>query len=208
MKNFIISQWNHAENYFEKNLKQTYYFCFFLFGVLIIVNVILFQNNSQVTQLYYEELMTVFKEKSFLESTGLSLWFGIFVNNLMAGAITIVAGLIPFLFLPILSLASNAIVVGLMGAVYQMNGMGWIPLLVGILPHGVLEIPAFILGVTLGVHICFKLVKTILRKNFKGEFKQAIIASVRIFFFWMVPLFIVAAFIEAFLTPVLFNALI
>lgn len=105
-------------------------------------------------------------------------------------------------------MASNAIIIGLIGAVYQINGVGWIPFLVGILPHGVIEIPALILGVTLGVHICNKLVKKILKRSFKGELKQAIIGCLRIYLLWMIPLFFIAAFIETFITPILFNVFI
>ncbi|MBC3888462.1 hypothetical protein GH810_09095 [Acetobacterium paludosum] len=206
MKKFIIREWNSAGNYFFKNLKQTYDIYLSIFVVLVIVNVMLFQNNPQMTEAYYKELVTLFQGKDILDNTGLSLWFWIFINNLWAGGLTIAAGFIPFLFLPNFSLLSNATIVGLIGAVYQINGVGWIPFLAGILPHGVIEIPALVLSVTLGAHICYVLVKTIIKKNFKGELKQAIFASLRIFFLWIIPLFIIAAFIETFMTPIIFKA--
>lgn len=205
MKNFFIAQWSGAESYFEKNLKPTFYFCLALFGVLIILNVILFQSNPQMSEQYYNELLALFKDKELLKNTGINLWFGIFANNLLASGIIILTGVIPFLFLPIFSLASNAVIIGLLGAVYQINGVGWVPFFAGIIPHGILEIPALILGVTLGMHLCNKLIRSILRRSIKGELKQAVIACVRIYVLWMIPLFFVAAFIETFFTPVLFN---
>jgi len=208
MKKFIIREWNSAGKYFFENLKQTYYIFLGLFVAFVIINVMLFQNNPQTTEVYYKELVTLFQGKDILNNTGLSLWFWIFINNLWAGGLTIAAGFIPFLFLPIFSLLSNATIVGLIGAVYQIDGVGWIPFLAGILPHGIIEIPALILSVTLGVHICYVLVKTVTKKNFKGELKQAILASLQIFFLWIIPLFIVAAFIESFMTPIIFNAFV
>ncbi|AFA50276.1 stage II sporulation protein M [Acetobacterium woodii] len=208
MKSYFIKQWQSTEAYFEKNLKPTFYFCFAFFGVMTLANVVLFMSSPELSKTYFNEIQTLFNGKAFLNSTGIELWLGIFFNNLVASGISILSGGIPFLFLPLFSLASNAIIIGLIGAVYQINGVGWIPFLVGILPHGVIEIPALILGVTLGVHICNKLVKKILKRSFKGELKQAIIGCLRIYLLWMIPLFFIAAFIETFITPILFNVFI
>nr|WP_320024095.1 stage II sporulation protein M [uncultured Acetobacterium sp.] len=208
MKTYLMRQWKGAETYFEKNLKPTFYFCLAFFVIMIVLNTMVFLSDPQMSQTYFNELQSLFKEKQFLDGSGVELWFGIFFNNLLASAISILLGVIPFLFLPMFSLASNAIIIGLMGAVYQINGVGWMPFLIGILPHGVIEIPALILGITLGVHICLKLVKTILRRSFKGELKQAVIGCMRIYILWMIPLFFIAAFIETFMTPILFNAVV
>lgn len=208
MKSYFIKQWQSTEAYFEKNLKPTFYFCFAFFGVMTLANVVLFMSSPELSKTYFNEIQTLFNGKAFLNSTGVDLWLGIFFNNLVASGISILSGGIPFLFLPLFSLASNAIIIGLIGAVYQINGVGWIPFLVGILPHGVIEIPALILGVTLGVHLCNKLVKKILKRSFKGEVKQAIIGCLRIYLLWLIPLFFIAAFIEAFITPILFNVFI
>ncbi|PKM59600.1 MAG: hypothetical protein CVU99_12470 [Firmicutes bacterium HGW-Firmicutes-4] len=206
MKEFFMTQWHGAENYFEKNLKPTFYFCLAFFGIMIVLNTLLFLSDPTLSQSYFKELQVLFNQKEFLEGTGVELWLGIFLNNVIASGISSLLGVIPFLFLPMFSLASNAIIIGLIGAVYQTNGIGWLAFLVGILPHGVIEIPALILGVTLGVHLCLKLSKTILRRSIKGELKQAAIGCLRIYILWLIPLFFLAAFIETFMTPILFNA--
>jgi Uncharacterized membrane protein len=208
MKNFVIAQWNSAGNYFSKNLKQTFFICFGIFVATVIINAIIFQTNPQIAEMYYKELVAVFEEKSMLHYTGVNLWLWIFLNNLLAGGLTVLSGFIPFFFLPLLSLVSNAMIIGLLGAVYQINNVGWIPLLAGILPHGMIEIPALILAATLGIHICYVIIKTITKRNLKGELKQAVLACLRIFILWIIPLFLIAAFIETFMTPIIFNAFI
>lgn len=208
MKAYFMTHWNGAETYFEKNLKSTFYFCLTFFGMMIVTNTLLFLSDPGLSQSYFKELQSLFSQKEFLDGTGLELWFGIFFNNIIASGISILLGVIPFLFLPIFALASNAIIIGLVGAVYQSNGIGWFVFLVGILPHGIIEIPALLLGVSLGVNICLKLVRTILRRSIKGELKQAVIGSLRIFILWIIPLFFIAAFIETFMTPILFNAVL
>ena len=208
MKNFVIAQWNSAGNYFSKNLKQTFFICLGIFVVTVIINAIIFQTNPQIAEMYYKELVAVFEDKSMSHYTGLSLWLWIFMNNLLAGGLTVLSGFIPFFFLPLLSLVSNAMIIGLLGAVYQINNVGWLPLLAGILPHGMIEIPALVLAATLGIHICNVIIKTITKKNLKGELKQALLACLRIFMLWIIPLFFIAAFIETFMTPIIFNAFI
>lgn len=208
MKEFFMTQWHCAETYFEKNLKPTFYFCLAFFGIMIVLNSLLFLSDPGLSQSYFSELQALFSQKDFLDGTGINLWLGIFVNNVIASGISSLLGAIPFLFLPMFSLASNAIIIGLIGAVYQTNGIGWFAFLVGVLPHGLIEIPALVLGVSLGVHLCYKLSKTILRRSFKGELKQAAIGCLRIYLLWLIPLFFIAAFIETFMTPILFNAVV
>ena len=208
MKEFFMTQWHGAETYFEKNLKPTFYFCLAFFAIMIVLNSLLFLSDPGLSQSYFSELQALFSQKDFLNGTGINLWLGIFVNNVIASGISSLLGAIPFLFLPMFSLASNAIIIGLIGAVYQTNGIGWFAFLVGVLPHGLIEIPALVLAVSLGVHLCYQLSKTILRRSFKGELKQAAIGCLRIYLLWLIPLFFIAAFIETFMTPILFNAVV
>ncbi|MDK2961829.1 MAG: stage sporulation protein, partial [Eubacteriaceae bacterium] len=66
--------------------------------------------------------------------------------------------------------------------------------------------PAFLMGVALGLDICYKMVRLILRQISKNDLKQVVVNAVRIYCLWMVPLFFLAAIIETFMTPILFNA--
>ncbi|WP_303871434.1 stage II sporulation protein M [Acetobacterium wieringae] len=208
MKEFFMTQWNGAETYFEKHLKPTFFFCLTFFVVMSVLNTLLFLSDPGLSQSYFNELQALFNQKEFLDGTGVDLWLGIFLNNVIASGISSLLGVVPFLFLPMFSLASNAIIIGLIGAVYQTNGIGWFAFLVGVLPHGMIEIPALVLGVTLGVHLCLQLSKTILRRSLKGELKQAAIGCLRIYLLWLIPLFFLASFIETFMTPILFNAVV
>lgn len=208
MLKFINGQWECAADYFSRNLKHLFFIYLILFVTLSIFNVALFQNNPEVTNAYYEEIKAVFDQKNMADSSGFDLYLLIFVNNVRAGGITILTGLIPFLFIPVFSFISNVMILGVVGAVFQINGIGLLPFFAGILPHGVLEIPGLVLGTILGIHICQKLTKVILRRAVPGEFKQAVFGALRIFLLWMVPLFAIASAIETFLTPFLLNALL
>lgn len=208
MLKFINTQWECAADYFSKNLKRLFSIYLLLFVALAVFSVVLFQNNPDIANTYYQEISKLFAEKNMFDKSGFDLFVSIFVNNIWAGGMVILLGFIPFLFIPNFSFISNVMVLGVMGAVFQINGIGLLPFFAGILPHGVLEIPALILGTVLGIHICQKLTKVIFRRGASGEFKQAFFAALRIFLLWMVPLFAFASGIETFLTPMLLKALL
>jgi len=208
MINYINVQWLCAADYFSKNLRRLFFIYLLLFVALAVLTVALFQSNPDIANTYYQEISKMFAEKNMLDKSGFGLFLSIFVNNIWAGAVVILLGFIPFLFIPNFSFISNVMIIGVMGAVFQINGIGLLPFFAGILPHGVLEIPALILGTILGIHICQKITKVILRRGSPGEFKQAFFAALRIFLLWMVPLFAIASGIETFVTPIIFTALL
>jgi stage II sporulation protein M len=206
MKAYFSHQWELAHRYFSKDLKGLYYALLILFVLFAAAGTYYFQNNEHLTTSLYMELIEMFESQIPLDAQGVSLFLGIFLNNVQAGAISILFGFVPFLFIPIWTLTSNALIIGIVGGVYGMSGYSLLSFLLGILPHGILEIPAFLMGIALGLDICFKLVRLILRQISKSDFKGTVINALRIYCLWMVPLFFLAAIIESYMTPILFNA--
>lgn len=206
MKEYFSHQWELAHRYFLKDLKVLYYALLIVFILFAAVATFYFQNNEQLTTSLYMELIDMFESQIPMDAQGVSLFLGIFLNNVQAGAISIAFGFVPFLFIPIWTLTSNALIIGIVGGVYGMSGYSLLSFLLGILPHGILEIPAFLMGVALGLDICYKMVRLILRQISKNDLKQVVVNAVRIYCLWMVPLFFLAAIIETFMTPILFNA--
>lgn len=206
MKEYFSHQWELAHRYFLKDLKILYYALLIVFILFAAVATFYFQNNEQLTTSLYMELIDMFESQIPMDAQGVSLFLGIFLNNVQAGAISIAFGFVPFLFIPIWTLTSNALIIGIVGGVYGMSGYSLLSFLLGIVPHGILEIPAFLMGVALGLDICYKMVRLILRQISKNDLKQAVVNAVRIYCLWMVPLFFLAAIIETFMTPILFNA--
>lgn len=79
-------------------------------------------------------------------------------------------------------------------------------LLAGILPHGILEIPAFLLAVSVGTYYGLNSAKTLyLEKKFTIE---QFIFSLKIFNNFIAPLILIAAFIETVFTPIIIKNLL
>lgn len=130
----------------------------------------------------------------------LSLTVIIFLNNLQA-ALLIFLGGATLGVLTLFILATNGIVIGVVWQMMQNEG-GIIGFLVGILPHGIFEIPALLIAGSLGLLLAEELYHEL-----KGRGDAAALAKTltRTFLLIVIPLLAVAAVIESFITPQLLN---
>lgn len=160
------------------------------------------------------------------KASGPGLALAIFWNNLRASIISLAAGLIPFLclsaFLPIV----NGGALGLLVFALKSKGLS-VPLvvLVDLVPHGVFEITAWLYASCLGVYLSLNIVSRFLGPRSSDQlpappkgpsetyaegssaenaslFVQILASFVRV----VIPLLLVAAVVEAFITPLLHKA--
>ncbi len=122
----------------------------------------------------------------------------VFLNNVSTCFLVILLGIV-FGIVPIFSCLLNGEILGVLAYLYPQN------FLIKVLPHGIIEIPAFILAVACGIKIGkLALVKILKRKksiNFRLEFTLTIRVLMKI----IVPALIIAAAIEIFITPYLVD---
>lgn len=130
----------------------------------------------------------------------------LFINNTRAMLVSLFYGLIPFIRLPILPLGMNAALLGLFGAYYLNNGYSLLAYAFGIIPHGIFEIPAMIISLACGLYLCRCITENVRSKEKqKGIVGETVKQTLRVFVFHVVPLLIVAALVEAYITPYIFN---
>lgn len=139
-----------------------------------------------------EVLMASFGGIAERAGSPLELAFIIYVNNLVTGIIIMVSSL---LVVPgLLLVAFNGYVLGLVAWWASREGLGLAALLAGILPHGVVELPAVLLASSAGLYCVFTC--------------RSVDAAMRVLggaaLFLAVAL-LIAAFIEAFVTPVVLE---
>ncbi|MDD1669096.1 MAG: stage II sporulation protein M [Methanomicrobiales archaeon] len=126
----------------------------------------------------------------------LSLAIFIFANNLQACILLFLGGA-TLGILTLFIIASNGIIIGgIMELVREEKGLLFVA--AAILPHGVFEIPSFIIAASLGFVIGSALLAEWRGAGDAGETARA---HARTFFLVVVPLVAIAAFIEAFITP-------
>ena len=125
----------------------------------------------------------------------------LFANNLRAMVLGILYGFIPFLYLPALALGVNAAILGMLASL--IDGQ-WLLLAAGILPHGIFELPALFLSLAAGLCLC-KNINAYIRKNEKGVMKPLLLNILRVTVLLVLPLLVIAAVMETYVTPALMQ---
>lgn len=114
-------------------------------------------------------------------------------------------GFIPFLFLPAISLFTNGFILGILAAVYMMSGTSLLIYFAGLLPHGIFELPAIILSIACGIYLCICLNKLIMRSFSRTPLPEVLCNILRVMLLLVAPMTAAAAFIEAYITPLVIT---
>ncbi len=133
---------------------------------------------------------------------------GIFFNNIRAIALAALLAVISFGALALILLMIPLALVGFF--VVQVSLLGynpWVFTFAFLVPHGIVELPAAIIGTTFALRIGAALVSPPTGLDVRQGFLLVLADFCKIFFFLVVPLLLVAAFIEANLTPQIVLAL-
>jgi len=147
----------------------------------------------------------VVDDAGVLSEDGTMHLFPLMLNNWRAMVVSILYGLIPFIFLPITAAISNALIVGVLAAHYHYNGASLILFFAGILPHGIFEIPALILSISLGVVLCYYMVLFVCRHKRAVPMLELFSNILRTLLLVIFPLVVLSAVIEAYLTPLVMQ---
>lgn len=140
--------------------------------------------------------------EALVESMGANtpweIFLAIFQNNaevmLMTVGLGVVAGIFPLIFL-----LTNGFLVGVIGYLFFSQGLGLV-FLAGILPHGIIELPCMFFSAATGL----KIGKTAIGKliGLKGSLIYEMSEGIKFAVTIILPLLVIAAFIESYITPV------
>jgi len=150
-----------------------------------------------------ENLMALFEKEIADQINGNSqpeLFISLFANNLEACILLFVGGA-SFGIFTIFIMSLNGIVIGSILEIVQKDHT---PLFVAaaIIPHGIFEIPAFIISGALGILLAQSLIAEWYGGADTGRTARD---YARVFIVYVLPLVLMAAFVEAFITPVVVH---
>ena len=141
--------------------------------------------------------------KTFRDLPKAQLAAAIFLNNsvktLAAILLGLAVGIVPALFLVI-----NGVVLGVVFFLSSYSRGVWLSLL-SILPHGIIELTGVFLGTAIGLLLGNVVLKRMLRRS-DAEIRPALSRALRFYAIVIVPMLLVAAMIEAFITTVIVGA--
>lgn len=187
--NFNISKIYQSNWDYIKNSKKFIYtitgifFLFFIIGFFI-------PAPEHIAQHLFEIMIEILETTQDLSGPELTAY--IFVNNLSASFTGLILGILLGIF-PIFGAILNGYLLGFVSAI-SVEAAG-IFILWRLLPHGIFELPAIFISLGLG----FKLGWTLISKREREYFKDHLLQSLKVLFFIIVPLLVIAAIIEGIL---------
>ena len=191
--------------YYRDRLKWPLVGCVAGFLLFSVLSTVFFTVRSDLAASLMQFFMDSVGENILSDSGELSM-LPLLLNNLRACLVSVLLGFIPFFFIPALSVLINA---GIIGAVLAVSARGgipiWLTVLVGLLPHGIFELPALFLGFSLGVSLCLTMTKSVVRLDgsaITAELKNI----VRVYLLNILPLLVIAAAVECYVTPLLLSS--
>lgn len=156
-----------------------------------------------------DPLMTTFTgaaaDMGLYQVSDWQLMLTILSNNLFALLFAIAIGLIPFLHLSALVLGLNALMIGALGAYYVRKGLGIAAYLAGTLPHGIVESAALVMACAAGLYACRASTWGISRRVDAKTVAKTLGECLRVFTRWIVPLTLLSAALEAYVTPLFLS---
>jgi stage II sporulation protein M len=133
---------------------------------------------------------------------GFSLFLLIFMNNALAVSASFLFSPV-FLVLPVVSIVINGALISVVARLtLQDHSLAF--LAAGILPHGIIEIPAYLLGQAAAICFGFTVIRSLFKVQRRAEAGPVLRKCLR----WLgvaLILLIPAALIEAFITPALLG---
>lgn len=200
----IKQQYEKLRQFYRSDFRHQLIITAIAFVALILISFVAGIVKPDLAENIVEQFSQMVEGLGLQEVDGSISALMLFASNLRAMIISVCYGFIPFICLPALSLGINTVLLGLFGAYYINNGATFLAYLSGIIPHGIFEIPALILSLSCGLFLCHCVSDSIRLKE-KGTIGDVVKQIIRLIAFHVVPLLLVAAFVEAYITPHILN---
>ena len=129
-------------------------------------------------------------------------------NNISACGFIMLYGFLPLLRFPAFPLGINAMSIGITAAAYAKDGLSMALFFAGLLPHGILELPAMFLAFGTGLFICDNMTRRLRKDPTALGAWGCTVVMARVHLLVLLPLLVAAAMVEAYVTPLVMSLLI
>ena len=188
--------------FLRTDFKKIAFLCALAMLAAIVLGFALGALSPETVDMALTQFMDMVEEAGIMDSAGNISPFGLLTNNWTAMLTAALYGFVPFLFLPLLSIAVNGLLMGLLAAWYHSNGISLGLYLAGILPHGIFELPALLLSAACGVCLCRNMCRLVVSSPKRTPMVELLCDLLRVMLLIVLPMTVAAAFIEAYVTPV------
>jgi Uncharacterized membrane protein len=137
--------------------------------------------------------------EDFEDQSSFDLMVSLFLHNALICALMAILGLALGL-ITLLLVFDNGLMIGLIGTV-AAGRTGLLVALAALLPHGIIEIPAMMLSAAIGLYLGYCILIRLFGRRI-GLAKE-IVESAKMFVTMVLPMLLVAAFVESYVTTAL-----
>lgn len=189
--------------FLRSDFRRIFFGCLLAMALAIALGFALGLASPETVNQVLEQFMAMVEDAGIMDSAGNISPFGLLTNNWSAMLLAVVYGFVPFLYLPAISIVSNGLLIGLLAAWYHSSGISMGLYLAGILPHGIFELPALIIAAACGVCLCRNMGRMVTSSPRKIPMVELLSDLLRVLLFLIMPMTVAAAFLEAYVTPVI-----
>lgn len=150
--------------------------------------------NSEMAASMLQELEML---KWIMDQPPVMIMIIIFLKNFMACIMSVLLGL-GLGLLPLLVVVTNGFMLGVV-SYNVIQKAGPLYLLAGILPHGIIELPVVLVSIAVGFRLGYLVALSIFGE--KADIVKETKMAVHLLIYRIMPLLLLAAFIETFITP-------
>ncbi len=179
--------------------------CTLAMVVAILLGYVLGSFSPETIDTVLEQFAAMVEDAGIMDTEGNISPFGLLTNNWTAMLLAALYGFVPFLYLPVLSLISNGLLIGLLAAWYHNSGLSMVLYLAGILPHGIFELPALLISAACGVCLCRNMSRLVTSSPKRVPMVELLSDLLRVMLLVVLPMTVAAAFIEAYVTPLVMS---
>jgi stage II sporulation protein M len=152
---------------------------------------------SMDTELASSMLQELEMLKWIMDQPPVMIMIIIFLKNFMACIMSVLLGL-GLGILPLLVVVTNGFMLGVV-SYNVLQKAGPLYLMAGILPHGIIELPVVLVSIAVGFRLGYLVALSIFGE--KADIVKETKVAIHLLIYRIMPLLLLAAFIETFITP-------
>ena len=175
------------------------------FGLLVLIFFGACMVSPTLRELLAGQVLPLFGNLDVTREDGTFSALALFSNNVRACSVTMVYGLLPYVQLSALALGANAMVMGVLAAYCLTADISAAAFFLGVLPHGIFELPAMVLSFAMGLYICGHLTRRCRHDESALPLWSCVTLISWLLLLVVIPLLAVAAIMEAYVTPLVFS---
>jgi stage II sporulation protein M len=179
------------------SLKKYLWIVVDIFILSLIIGLLVSVKNPELSKNY----LGMFKESfGWIKTLNpIEIMLLIFLNNALKSFLALVLG-VGLGVIPLLFVAGNGIIIGMLAHIISRQ-QGTLFVIAALLPHGIIEVPMILISAGIGLRLGHKMYPSLTgsKTDIKKELNDGIGFYIRV----ILPLLLVAAMIETFVTPLI-----